>query len=149
MRATPRISPQHREDLSVRRGLDNEHYSALIGEGTAEHDDTGIDETVHERGMLHPARLVFQRLRRIPVRAVPSLHDDEGRHPVVLQRCRQDQLRSVASQGAEYRARNARHGTSEFAGLQRSRTSAADPVVDGPMAMASRERLAELRRSER
>lgn len=62
MRMTPWIAPQDGTDLGLRRRFDDEHDTSLVGERSAEHDDTVVDEAVHEGGMAQPPGLPFERL---------------------------------------------------------------------------------------
>ena len=84
MRSAPWVPSQDVPNHVFRRSLDDEDDPVLVGEGSAEHDEAIIDESVHERRMIVPSGLRFERLRGVPFGALASLDHEEGWHHAVL-----------------------------------------------------------------
>src|SRR5437764_15108875 len=80
----PRIARERGPNLFLRLRLDRVHDSVLVGERAAEHDETVVDETVHERRVGAPFGLLLHRARRIPVRPGAGEHYVEHGHAAVL-----------------------------------------------------------------
>src|SRR5918996_1948042 len=84
VRAGPRIAGERRADGVLGLGLDYLRHAIFVGEGSAQDDETRVDEPVHERRVLGPAGLLLQRLLRVPLWAGAMEHDEEDRHARVL-----------------------------------------------------------------
>ena len=78
--AAPRVAGQHRPDRLLGRRLHDEDDTALVGQRAAQHDEAVVDETVHERGVLGPTRLLLEPPAGVPLRTGPPL-DHEVRRP--------------------------------------------------------------------
>ena len=61
VRLAPRIACEHGPDGVLRLGLDGMRRADLIRERSAEDDEAGVYEPVHESRVLDPAGLLFQR----------------------------------------------------------------------------------------
>src|SRR4051812_43336111 len=85
VRSAPRIRRHPRAHCRLRLGLDCKHTPLLVVERPAEDDETGVDQFVHEQGVLIPARLLLHPPRRIPLRTGTTQHDEVS-HPPILRR---------------------------------------------------------------
>jgi hypothetical protein len=52
----------------------------LVGERPTQHDEAGVDETIHEGRVRRPVRLLLEWPRWVPPGARSNLHDEERRH---------------------------------------------------------------------
>src|ERR671918_2083116 len=80
MRLAPGIAREGGSDLVLRVGLDRVHHAVLVGERTAQDDEAGVHQPVHEGRVLGPTRLLLEWPRRVPLRAGAEDHDVEHRH---------------------------------------------------------------------
>ena len=80
----PGIRPQPVPHLCLGAGADNQHGAALVGQGTAEHDEVLLNQVVDEGRMLVPVRLLARALRMVAFRAGGRRHDERRSHALML-----------------------------------------------------------------
>lgn len=59
VRLAPRITREHGTHGVLRFGLDDEHHAMLVGEWSAQHDDTRLHELVHKGCVGGPVGLLL------------------------------------------------------------------------------------------
>ena len=84
MRPAPRIARERRAHVLFRVGLDGEHDAVLVRKRASQHDESRLDESVHEGGMRGPVALLLERARMVVVGPAAAEHDEEHRHALVL-----------------------------------------------------------------
>ena len=84
MRLAPWIAREHSPDGILGLGLDHVSRAVLVCERPAQDDEACVHEPVHEGRVRGPFGLLFQRPRRVPLRAGAAKHDEERRHARVL-----------------------------------------------------------------
>ena len=57
----PWVAGEGRPDVVLGLRLHGEDHTVLVGKWAAEHDEAGVDERVHERGVRAPAALLLER----------------------------------------------------------------------------------------
>ena len=83
-----------RRTTSTGLGLDRQHDPVAVLQRPTEYDETGVDQLVHERGVLRPAGLLLQRERGIVRRAGAVQRDEEQPHPPTVAAATDSLLRS-------------------------------------------------------